>query len=121
MNVCVLLCRDCCCGTERKHPEIDHDAQEQLLRTAAAAASGKLIRTRCLGVCEHSNVVVVKTAGQTHWFGDTLSPNQTAAVAALVGGQAAPPTALRFRVSQRGAGQPCVQQMGTSESIRSQG
>lgn len=82
--ICVLLCRDCCCGTTRKHPDVDHDAQESVLRDAALASGGKLIRTRCLGVCERSNVVVVKTPQQTLWFGDTLSPERTERIAGVV-------------------------------------
>ena len=23
----VTVCRDCCCGSARKHPRVDHDAQ----------------------------------------------------------------------------------------------
>jgi (2Fe-2S) ferredoxin len=80
----VLLCRDCCCGTRRKHPDVDHDAQEAVLREAALASGGKLVRTRCLGVCERSNVVVVKTGRHTLWFGDTLSPERTGRIARLV-------------------------------------
>ena len=54
----VVVCRDCCCGTLRKHPDVDHDLLfEQLgVRTSGHAqvrASG------CLLACEHSNVVVV--------------------------------------------------------------
>jgi (2Fe-2S) ferredoxin len=104
--VCVLLCRDCCCGTERKHPEVDHAAQERELRVAAAIGGGRVIRTRCLGVCEHSNVVVVKTAERTHWFGGALSPEQTRAVTEFVrsAGETTAPQALEFKsVARRGA------------------
>lgn len=80
----VLLCRDCCCGTLTKHPDVDHDAQEALLRAAAVERGGKLVRTRCLGVCERSNVVVVKTESHTVWFGDTLTPERTRQIARLV-------------------------------------
>ena len=31
-SLSVLLCRDCCCGTERKHPDFSHDLQESDLR-----------------------------------------------------------------------------------------
>jgi predicted metal-binding protein len=101
--VCVLLCRDCCCGTERKHPDVDHAVQEDALRAAAAESGGRVIRTRCLGVCEHSNVVVVKAAKTTYWFGGVLSAAQTAAVTAFVrsGGGATAPTELSFNIVAR--------------------
>jgi predicted metal-binding protein len=86
MTVCILLCRDCCCGTSRKHPDVDHDAQECVLREAAVSAGGKLIRTRCLGVCERSNVVVVKTPNATFWFGAELSRDRTSALVAFIRG-----------------------------------
>jgi len=103
VSVFVLLCRDCCCGTQRKHPAVDHDAQEQALRLAAAEVGGRLIRTRCLGVCERSNVVVVKTAHATHWFGGALCGAQTAELTEFVRGAGGGPApqALIFHVSAR--------------------
>src|SRR5262245_51571526 len=82
----VLLCRDCCCGTERKHPDVDHADQERALREAAAESGGRVIRTRCLRVCEYSNVVVVKAAGKTHWFGGALTPEKTEAIGGFLRG-----------------------------------
>jgi predicted metal-binding protein len=108
-GVCVLLCRDCCCGTERKHPDVDHAVQESELRVAAADSGGRVIRTRCLGVCEHSNVVVVKTAKTTYWFGGVLSAEQTSALTAFVrsGGIAPAPIELSFNVVARREPTPC--------------
>lgn len=102
-SVCVLLCRGCCCGTERKHPDVDHAAQERAFRIAAAEGGGRVILTRCLDVCERSNVVVVKTAQHTHWFGDVLRPEQTEALSAFLrsGGASAPPAELSFNVVPR--------------------
>jgi predicted metal-binding protein len=104
------LCRDCCCGTERKHPDVDHAGQESALRAAAAESGGRVIRTRCLGVCEHSNVVVVKAAQTTYWFGGVLSAEQTSAVTAFVrsGGLAPAPTRLSFNVVARRDPYPCA-------------
>lgn len=101
--LCVLLCRDCCCGTERKHPEVDHAAQEQALRSAAAEGGGRVIRTRCLGVCERSNVVVVKTAYNTYWFGGILTPEKTRAISRFIetGGATSAPIEHSFNVSAR--------------------
>ena len=105
MTLCVLLCRDCCCGTERKHPEVDHAGQEAALRAAAADGGGKVIRTRCLGICERSNVVVAKTPAGTYWFEGVLTAENTRAVCAFVrarGGMRAP-SELLFQV---GAARP---------------
>jgi predicted metal-binding protein len=108
--VCVLLCRDCCCGTARKHPDVDHAAQESAFRVAAAQSGGRVIRTRCLDVCDRSNVVVVKTAKTTYWFGGVLSAEQTSAVAAFIqsGGVAPAPTELSFNVVARRESTPCT-------------
>jgi hypothetical protein len=70
----VLLCDDCCCGTDRKHPGVDHAGLHSRLSSAAASAGGQSRRVGCLGVCERSNVVVVKTRSSgTFWFGEVLS------------------------------------------------
>lgn len=102
-NLCVLVCRDCCCGTVRKHPDVDHAAQEEALRAAAAEGGGRLIRTKCLGVCERSNVIVVKGASTTFWFGGVLAPKQTEAVLAFIrsGARSAAPLDVSFSVGAR--------------------
>jgi (2Fe-2S) ferredoxin len=54
----VTACRGCCCGTERKHPTVDHAAL--LERLVGAVGPGGRVRTsECLGPCAQSNVVVV--------------------------------------------------------------
>lgn len=74
----VLLCRDCCCGTVRKHPDVDHEVQERLLREAVAAGGGHLRIVNCLDVCARSNVAVVRLAhGQRIWFGNLLDARST--------------------------------------------
>jgi (2Fe-2S) ferredoxin len=103
VKVCVLLCRDCCCGTARKHPEIDHSSQEDALRSAAADGGGRVIRTRCLGVCERSNVIVVKTRAGTTWFGGILRHAQTHAVAEFVRGVAPAPAEWTFQPAPKRA------------------
>ena len=74
----ILVCRDCCCGNVRKHPEVDHDDHLERLEQAARDIGGaRLLVTGCLDVCSHSNVVVVRTrAGgeqRSLWFGEILS------------------------------------------------
>ncbi|MDQ1103912.1 hypothetical protein QE364_001105 [Nocardioides zeae] len=72
----VLVCHDCCCGTARKHPGVDHDDLVQHLRDTVPA--GTRVRVvRCLGECERSNVVVVRdlsTPGRPRdtWHGGVL-------------------------------------------------
>jgi hypothetical protein len=78
----VILCRGCCCGTERKHPDVDHAAQEQRLRAAAERAGGKLVLSDCLDRCEASNLAVVRVRGQNLWFGGLLQPLETERFAA---------------------------------------
>lgn len=54
----IRMCRGCCCGTRRKHPDVDHEAiagalGEELGEDAA------LLAVDCLWACDLSNVVVV--------------------------------------------------------------
>ncbi|MEM8745809.1 MAG: hypothetical protein AAGF91_03835 [Actinomycetota bacterium] len=76
VSTSVLVCRGCCCGTESKHPDVDHDGHEERLRTAAEAAAGRVMTVDCLGPCERSNVVVVRRGTQRTWFGDLLDDDQ---------------------------------------------
>lgn len=73
--ISVTVCRGCCCGTARKHPETDHDGQLQQL-----AEVGVRVRVaECLDVCEHSNVMVVhpgldlrRKGARVVWLGGVL-------------------------------------------------
>lgn len=93
----VVVCRGCCCGTDRKHPDVDHALQGVLLRQAAESTGGTLRRTDCLGPCEQSNVVVVRRAGERpQWFGHVLNETATAALVAWVaaGAHGEPPATI---------------------------
>jgi hypothetical protein len=86
----VTVCRDCCCGTPRKHPDVDHDAQLTMLREGLAGW-GRLVVSPCLLACERSNVVVVtpdrgaRTGGaRPVWLSSVLSTEQTEAVVAWI-------------------------------------
>lgn len=74
----VLICRGCCCGTARKHPDVDHDAQRAALQSAAPGA----VRTvGCLGHCERSNVIVIKRPHERSiWLGRVLAERDTHAL-----------------------------------------
>jgi hypothetical protein len=95
--VSVLVCRGCCCGTEEKHPSVDHDRQADLLRQAADAVGGRLRTVDCLGPCDRSNVVVVRSGTRRRWFGSILDEATTSALAAWVrdGAATAPPSLIR--------------------------
>lgn len=71
----VTVCRDCCCGTRRKHPDTDHAGQMARLRELAHRSGGSIVvRTAdCLDTCEHSNVMVVHGTGKPTWFGFILT------------------------------------------------
>lgn len=98
-RVSVIVCRGCCCGSERKHPGIDHQAQVEVLQ-ASLPGSGRLWTVDCLGPCERSNVVVIRTrAHGRQWFGDVLDDPVTASMAAWIGAGAigAPPPLIASR------------------------
>lgn len=82
----VTLCRDCCCGTARKHPGVDHDAQVEALRDGLSG-SGRVVVSQCLLACERSNVVVVtptpdarRAGAKPVWLSRILFPAETQAV-----------------------------------------
>lgn len=54
----VTLCRGCCCGTLRKHPDVDHVGQVERLREGTAGA-GRVKLSDCLDACAQSTVAVV--------------------------------------------------------------
>ncbi len=78
MGCTVTVCRDCCCGSRPKHPQVDHDAQ--LDRVRSALGRDHRVRTSdCLDVCAQSNVFVVNPAPAARragarpvWFGLVL-------------------------------------------------
>ncbi|MCW3101393.1 MAG: hypothetical protein JWL77_7011 [Chthonomonadaceae bacterium] len=82
----VLLCRGCCCGTRAKHPNVDHDEQEQLLEQAAADGADVELRVvDCLDECNRSNVAVVRRLDaplkeRDTWLGGLLTRRATAAL-----------------------------------------
>jgi (2Fe-2S) ferredoxin len=97
-SVSMLVCRGCCCGTD-KHDDVDHAAQVDRLRAAVAGRQrAKLYTTNCLGPCERSNVVVVRSGSERIWFGDVLDTAVTAALADWV--EAGAPPLLPERLAE---------------------
>lgn len=95
----VLVCRGCCCGTTRKHPDVDHDEQVARLRSACAVRV-----VGCVDECAHSNVVIVRRPSQPSlWLGGLLDPSLTEALRTwLARGAAGPvPASLRPHVFER--------------------
>ncbi|MDX8030579.1 hypothetical protein SK803_10180 [Lentzea sp. BCCO 10_0856] len=101
----ITVCRGCCCGTERKHPDVDHDRQLQVLRERLPS-----VRVAdCLDACEVSNVVVVqptpaaRAAGaKPVWVGSVLDDDAVHGVADWVDaggpGLAVPPASISARI-----------------------
>ena len=95
----VLVCRGCCCGTE-KHADVDHQSQLDLLGEAARGllVGGRMRITDCLGPCERSNVIAVRhrdlarpgVRTGTTWFGGVLEPADTGRLAAWIATGAQP-------------------------------
>ncbi|MEU4585686.1 (2Fe-2S) ferredoxin domain-containing protein [Kitasatospora aureofaciens] len=88
--VTVTVCRGCCCGTEAKHPGVDHAGQYERLRTAVGSA-GRVRAVTCLDVCTQSNVVVVgpssegrAAGGRPVWLGFVLMDEMIDDIAAWV-------------------------------------
>lgn len=105
-TLAVLVCRDCCCGNPSKHPDEDHDGQLDAIRSAMAAVPGGVVAiTRCLDVCERSNVVVVRhQRGRERtdvWLGGLLDQRQTDSMCDWLrdGGPRARPLPARLAVS----------------------
>ncbi|MFA1540779.1 (2Fe-2S) ferredoxin domain-containing protein [Actinomadura monticuli] len=74
----VTLCRGCCCGTDRRNPDVDHAALERRLRLQLAQ-DVRVRYTDCLGPCSQANVVVINPSalgraagGRTTWIGRVL-------------------------------------------------
>lgn len=62
----ITVCRGCCCGTEKKVPGVDHEAQLARLSAIDDHAARRVpVRTsKCLGICFQANVIVVRPSAQ---------------------------------------------------------
>lgn len=54
----VLVCRGGDCGSRTKHPDVDHVGLLREMKETVAG-SARVVPSKCLDACEHSNVVVV--------------------------------------------------------------
>ncbi|KQS00669.1 hypothetical protein ASG12_07340 [Williamsia sp. Leaf354] len=80
------MCRGCCCGTARKHPDIDHDEHLDALRASASDAA-RVRTSDCLDDCARSNVIVVSPSragrvkgGRPVWLQKVLTASAMAEV-----------------------------------------
>jgi hypothetical protein len=83
----VFLCRGCCCGTEREHPHVHHDAQLRRLRDHVGREATVRV-TDCLGPCGRSNIAVVvpsraarQAGARPVWLGWILDDTAVDAIA----------------------------------------
>lgn len=86
----IRVCRDCCCGTERKHPGVDHDGLLARLEDGAPGAA-RVCVSNCLLACDQSNVVVVspspsgrRAGGRPVWVRGVLDDATVDALVAWV-------------------------------------
>lgn len=86
----VTVCRGCCCGTERKHPGVDHAGQVAALR-AGIGPGGRVRISECLDACEESNVMVVgpsadgrRAGARPVWLSGVLTEEKVGEVVAWV-------------------------------------
>ena len=95
-SIRVQICRGCCCGTERKHPETDHDGQ-----TAAISAVARIRVVDCVDECAYSNVVIVRRGdGSSVWLGGINDALLTDALCEWLadGASQPPPPVLQSKV-----------------------
>ncbi len=108
-HTCIVrVCRDCCCGSERKHPGVDHDGLLARLEVGTRGHA-RVLRSACLLACDESNVVVVtpsapgrRAGGRPVWLRAVLDDDTVDDVSEWVAlggpGVAAVPAALARRV-----------------------
>jgi (2Fe-2S) ferredoxin len=104
----VRVCRDCCCGTQEKHPGVDHEGLLARLEVGTGAHA-RVLRSTCLLACDESNVVVVtpsplarRAGARPVWLRAVLDAETVDAISEWVGrggpGVAGTPSALASRV-----------------------
>jgi hypothetical protein len=104
----ISVCRGCCCGTRRKHPDVDPDHHLDLLRELVGAQA-RIRVTDCLGYCAAGNLITVAPSaggrqhgGRATWFGFVLDEHALTELAewVLAGGPgiATVPDALLLHV-----------------------
>ncbi len=115
----LTVCRGCCCGTRKKVPGVDHEAQFARL-SAIDDHTGRTVpvrRSECLDLCFEANVVVVQPSAQGRaaggrpvWLGRVTDEHLVEALDDWIfegGPGIAPlPEALRSHVTSKDAEKP---------------
>lgn len=104
----VMLCRDCCCGTTRKHPGVDHAAQRDALEACEDVPGVRVRVVDCLDECDRSNVVLVRDFAAMRtgtarrpidtWFGGVLTERLTDELVCWIRERGEIPARLRNQV-----------------------
>lgn len=90
---CTLtVCHGCCCGTLRKHPDVDSAGHRDRLAGLQAGSGAASVRVvDCVDACDHSNVIVVgpsrrgrELGGRPVWLGAVLADEDVDHVLAWV-------------------------------------
>lgn len=115
----LTVCRGCCCGTKKKVPGVDHDAQLARLSAIDDHSAHRVpVRTsKCLGICFQANVVVVQPSavgraagGHPVWLGEMTEDDLLEAVDDWIfeggPGLAPLPAALADHVTSKDAKKP---------------
>lgn len=71
----VLVCRGCCCGTERRLPGVEHERHLDRLRADADGVAQVRV-VDCLGPCERANVVEIRRGTDRTWLGQINTDRQ---------------------------------------------
>jgi len=82
----VVVCRGGDCGSRQKHPDFDHLKQLSTLRNEAGHGT-RVVVSRCLDACEHSNVVVLIPGDRTNepvWIGGANDDETTADIVSWI-------------------------------------
>lgn len=115
----VTVCRGCCCGTRKKVPGVDHEAQFARLSTIDDH-TGRTVpvrRSECLGPCFEANVVIVQPSaegraagGRPVWLGRVTDDHLVEALDDWIfeggPGLAPLPEALQAHVTSKDAKKP---------------
>ena len=62
----IVVCRGCCCGRQRRHPDVDHDGHLKMLRQTRdhTGRTVPILVSSCLGPCAEGNIVVVHPSAE---------------------------------------------------------
>ncbi|MBE2998471.1 (2Fe-2S) ferredoxin domain-containing protein [Nocardiopsis sp. HNM0947] len=121
----LTVCRGCCCGTTKKVPGVDHEAQFARL-SAIDDHTGRTVpvrRSKCLDICFEANVVVVQPSakgraagGRPVWLGRVTDDELVEALDDWIfeggPGLAPLPEPLRDHVTSKDAKKPKKQKKG---------